>query len=85
MVERHRDLEKKARGLEETVVGHENSLRVIAELEKEISELKCHLARKCTEIQCKEKKLEETECVLNELKLKSLNLDKVLMFNASLL
>ncbi|XP_032792378.2 myosin-11 isoform X2 [Daphnia magna] len=80
LVERHRDLEKKARGLEETVVGHENSLRVIAELEKEISELKCHLATKCTEIQCKEKKLEETECVLNELKLKSLNLDKLAIF-----
>ncbi|KAI9551963.1 hypothetical protein GHT06_022300 [Daphnia sinensis] len=79
-VERHREMEKKANGLQEIVVGHENSQRVIADLEKEIDELKCHLATKSTEIQSKEKKLEETESLLNELKLQSLNLDKLTIF-----
>ncbi|XP_057377114.1 probable DNA double-strand break repair Rad50 ATPase [Daphnia carinata] len=79
-VERYRDLEKKAHELEKIVVGHDDSLRVIADLEKEIDELKCHLATKSTEIQSKEKKLEETEYLLSDLKLQSLNVDKLAMF-----
>lgn len=85
LAERNQELEQKSREVEEISVGHENSLRVVTELEKEVAELKCHLSTKSIEIQCMEKKLQDTECIVNDLKLQSRDLDKVVTLNAALL
>jgi septal ring factor EnvC (AmiA/AmiB activator) len=65
--EHNRDLERKTREAESIFA----SQRLIADLEKQIAELKFQLSEKAIELQCKEKKIEETENALKDLSLHS--------------
>ncbi|EFX81812.1 hypothetical protein DAPPUDRAFT_241952 [Daphnia pulex] len=69
--EHNRDLERKTREAESIFAGQETSQRLIADLEKQIAELKFQLSEKAIELQCKEKKIEETENALKDLSLHS--------------
>lgn len=75
--ERNRDLDKKTREAEEIFAGQENSQRLIADLEKQVADLKFQLSEKTIELQCKEKRIEETENSLKDLTLQSHSLDQV--------
>ncbi|XP_046443565.1 myosin-11-like isoform X2 [Daphnia pulex] len=69
--EHNRDLERKTREAESIFADQETSQRLIADLEKQIAELKFQLSEKAIELQCKEKKIEETENALKDLSLHS--------------
>ncbi len=69
--EHNRDLERKTREAEYIFAGQETSQRLIADLEKQIAELRFQLSEKAIELQCKEKRIEDTENALNHLSLHS--------------
>jgi predicted nucleic acid-binding Zn-ribbon protein len=79
--ERNRDLERKNCEAEYIFANQETSQQVIADLEKQVAELKFQFSEKAIEVQCKEKKIEETENALKDLSLQSHIVDQVFFIN----
>lgn len=69
--EHNRDLDRNTRRAEYILAGQETSLRLISDLKKQMADLKFQLSEKAIELQCKEKKIEETENALKDLTLHS--------------
>jgi septal ring factor EnvC (AmiA/AmiB activator) len=61
------------------LAGQETSLRLISDLKKQMADLKFQLSEKAIELQCKKKKIEETENALKDLALHSHSNEQVFL------